>query len=67
MNIMELLVENPQEDCGDEDIVVVPRSLTLKCMSPAFSHVEEGLDMLAEGDLKRKYNSKMHWNVMKSV
>lgn len=45
-----LLVENPEESCGEKDDVLIPRTLTLKRMSLAFSRTEAGLGRLAEDD-----------------
>jgi hypothetical protein len=43
---LELLAENPEEDCNDKNNVVTTRTLTANCISLAFSHTEEGLDII---------------------
>jgi hypothetical protein len=64
---LKLLIENPEEGCDDEDDVVAPRTLTLKRKSLAFSHAEEGLDILAKDDPNRERNFKVHRNVMERL
>jgi hypothetical protein len=44
---LELLVQNPEEGCDDEDDAVDARTLTLKLMSLEFSLIEDGLDTVA--------------------
>jgi hypothetical protein len=44
---LELLVQNPEEGCDDEDYVVASRTVTLKLMSLEFSLIEDGLDIVA--------------------
>jgi hypothetical protein len=45
-NGLELMIENPEEDCDDADDAVAARTVTLKRMSLAFCPIEEGLDII---------------------
>jgi hypothetical protein len=43
---MGLMVEHPEEGCNAEVVIVATETQTSKRMSPAFSHNEEGLDII---------------------